>query len=109
MRAARRLFYDVLIPRQAVACQRDKAAKARTGKCCQIDGDFPAHGPSPLAVGALDDLKKAVIEHGADMGVIFDGYADRVMFVDEGGDLMDTYQVFRLIQKYFVVATCLID
>ena len=67
----------------------------------ELDGDFPAHGPSPLVAGALDDLRKTVIEQGADFGVIFDGDADRVMFMDERGELLDTYQVFRLIQKYF--------
>ncbi|MDO8601878.1 MAG: hypothetical protein Q7R62_01970, partial [bacterium] len=49
------------------------------------NGDFPAHGPSPLAVGALDELSKTVIGLKADCGFIFDSDGDRILCVDERG------------------------
>ncbi len=49
------------------------------------DGDFPAHGPNPLATGALDDLSKEVKAANADCGAIFDADGDRVFFADDRG------------------------
>lgn len=49
------------------------------------DGNFPAHGPDPLQLGALDQLAEAVIKNKADLGAIFDADADRVFFVDDKG------------------------
>ena len=65
------------------------------------DGDFPAHGPNPLANKAITDISKEVINSGADMGVIFDGDGDRVFFTDELGKLVDSYEVLRLIKDQF--------
>ena len=49
------------------------------------DPEFSAHGPNPLAVGALRDLERAVKKGKADLGVIFDADGDRVFFVDDRG------------------------
>ena len=49
------------------------------------DGNFPGHGPNPLAKGAMGQLQKAVLKHNADLGVIFDADGDRVFFVDNRG------------------------
>jgi len=49
------------------------------------DGNFPAHGPNPLAEGAMEELGKAVVLNKADFGVIFDADGDRVFFVDNLG------------------------
>jgi len=49
------------------------------------DGNFPAHSPNPLAQGALDNLRQAVVKHHADVGAIFDADGDRVFFVDDRG------------------------
>jgi phosphomannomutase len=49
------------------------------------DGNFPGHGPNPLAAGAMSQLQKAVLKHRADLGVIFDVDGDRVFFVDDRG------------------------
>lgn len=49
-----------------------------------LDGGFPGRQPEPEE-HALDDLKKMVIESGADFGVAHDGDADRAVFVDEKG------------------------
>jgi len=48
-----------------------------------LDGTFPNHEPNPLIEENVEDLKTLVRENSLDIGVIFDGDADRVMFVDE--------------------------
>ena len=51
----------------------------------RMDGSFPAHSPNPLAADARRQLSACVVGRGLDCGVIFDGDADRAMFVDERG------------------------
>ncbi|MHC5795275.1 phosphomannomutase/phosphoglucomutase [Lacisediminihabitans sp. FW035] len=50
-----------------------------------LDGTFPNHEANPLEPANIVDLQKAVIEHGADLGLAFDGDADRCFVVDEKG------------------------
>ena len=52
----------------------------------KLDGTFPNHEANPLKLENLTDLRAAVREHGADLGVSFDGDADRSAFVDERGE-----------------------
>ncbi|MFD5278627.1 phosphomannomutase/phosphoglucomutase [Pseudarthrobacter sp. NPDC058362] len=52
----------------------------------ELDGSFPNHPANPLEPENLRDLQAAVIEHGADIGLAFDGDADRCFVVDEKGD-----------------------
>jgi phosphomannomutase len=52
----------------------------------ELDGTFPNHEANPLREENLHDLMKAVREHGADLGVSFDGDADRAAFIDETGE-----------------------
>jgi phosphomannomutase len=59
----------------------------------ELDGRFPNHEANPLKEENLKDLEKLVKESGADLGVAFDGDADRAAFIDEqgspvGSDLM---------------------
>jgi phosphomannomutase len=49
----------------------------------ELDGTFPNHPADPIQPENLVDLKKAVLDHGADIGLAFDGDADRVFLVDE--------------------------
>ena len=51
----------------------------------ELDGTFPNHPADPLDPANLVDLQAAVVEHGADIGLAFDGDADRVFLVDEAG------------------------
>jgi phosphomannomutase len=48
-----------------------------------LDGTFPNHPADPIDPANQRDLKAAVLEHGADVGLAFDGDADRVFLVDE--------------------------
>lgn len=50
-----------------------------------LDGSFPAHTPNPLSPEAWRDAARAVRENALDCAVIFDGDADRAMFLDETG------------------------
>jgi phosphomannomutase len=52
----------------------------------ELDGTFPNHEANPLKLENLRDLSAAVREHRADLGVAFDGDADRAAFVDERGE-----------------------
>ncbi|HEX5544239.1 MAG TPA: phosphomannomutase/phosphoglucomutase, partial [Nitrospira sp.] len=59
-----------------------------TGLYCDLDGRFPNHHPDPTVLENLSDLMKAVKEHGADVGIGYDGDADRIGAVDEQGDVL---------------------
>ena len=49
----------------------------------ELDGTFPNHPADPIQPENLVDLQRAVLEHGADIGLAFDGDADRVFLVDD--------------------------
>ena len=51
----------------------------------ELDGRFPNHEADPLKEENLADLKRLVVESGADLGAAFDGDADRIAFIDEKG------------------------
>ncbi len=51
----------------------------------ELDGTFPNHEANPIDPENLRDLQRAVMEHGADIGLAFDGDADRCFVVDERG------------------------
>jgi phosphomannomutase len=67
-----------------------------------LDGTFPNHEPNPLIEENVTDLKKAVLENSCDIGVIFDGDADRVMFVDEKGQFISPDLIIGLMGHYFL-------
>jgi len=71
----------------------------------ELDGTFPNHEANPIDPANLVDLQKAVKKHGADIGLAFDGDADRCFLVDEKGELVNPSSLTSLIatrelQKY---------
>ncbi|GAA1971089.1 phosphomannomutase/phosphoglucomutase [Catenulispora subtropica] len=63
----------------------------------ELDGTFPNHEANPLDPKNLVDLQKAVVEHGADLGLAFDGDADRCFVVDERGEPVSPSTVTALV------------
>jgi phosphomannomutase/phosphoglucomutase len=55
---------------------------------CELDGTFPNHHPDPTVEANLRDLQKKVAECNADLGVAWDGDADRIGAVDEKGTIL---------------------
>ncbi len=65
------------------------------------DGAFPHHSPNPLLAESRKQLAAAVRERGLDCGVIFDGDADRCMFVDEKGNFIQPDYLIPLLASTF--------
>src|SRR3989344_3586178 len=65
------------------------------------DGNFPAHGPNPLAAGAFNQLSAEVISKKADLGAIFDADGDRVFFVDNLGRPIEPAAAILLLSERF--------
>ncbi|HCT79540.1 MAG TPA: phosphomannomutase/phosphoglucomutase [Micromonosporaceae bacterium] len=63
----------------------------------ELDGSFPNHEANPLEPANLVDLQKAVVEHGADIGLAFDGDADRCFVIDANGDPVSPSAVTALV------------
>ena len=66
-----------------------------------LDGRFPNHEPNPLIAKNVEPLKQLVRKTGSDVGVIYDGDADRVMFVDEKGRFVAPDLVIAMMALYF--------
>jgi phosphomannomutase len=63
----------------------------------ELDGTFPNHEANPIDPENLRDLQKAVKKHKADIGLAFDGDADRCFLVDEKGELVNPSSLTSLI------------
>ena len=59
-----------------------------TGLFCESDGTFPNHHPDPTVPENLEDLIAAVAQHDAEIGIAFDGDADRIGVVDGKGNII---------------------
>ncbi|MBP5210965.1 MAG: hypothetical protein J6Z27_03910, partial [Bacteroidales bacterium] len=67
----------------------------------ELDGTFPNHEANPLVPENIVDLQNLVREKKCDIGVIFDGDADRVMFVDEKDQFISPDLMIALMGHYF--------
>ena len=63
----------------------------------ELDGAFPHHEANPIDPENLRDLQAAVLEHGADLGLAFDGDADRCFVIDERGVAVSPSAITALI------------
>jgi phosphomannomutase len=71
----------------------------------ELDGTFPNHPADPIQPENQADVKRAVTEHGADLGLAFDGDADRVFLVDEhaegvSGSMVTALVAIGMLQRY---------
>ncbi len=66
----------------------DKLSLTARGLFCESDGTFPNHHPDPTVPENLEDLITAVKKEGAEIGIAFDGDADRIGVVDETGEIV---------------------
>lgn len=68
----------------------------------ELDGIFPNHEPNPLVESNVKDLKNLVKKEKLDIGIIFDGDADRVMFVDENAEFIPPDLIIAVLGHYFL-------
>lgn len=101
----------------------DQSNSAATGekralrKLCHVvarlntepDGSFPGHDPNPTLPSSQRDLKRAVREHKADFGVIFDGDADRVVFIDARGRMVPPDLVTAILAQSYSKGTVIYE
>lgn len=71
----------------------------------ELDGTFPNHPANPIDPAAMIDLQKTVVEQRCDLGVAFDGDADRMFLVDEngkliGGDITTAMVAIALLEQH---------
>ncbi|GER22841.1 phosphomannomutase/phosphoglucomutase [Zafaria cholistanensis] len=65
----------------------------------ELDGTFPNHPANPLEPENLRDLQAAVVAHGADLGLAFDGDADRCFVIDETGAPVSPSAITALVAR----------
>jgi phosphomannomutase len=70
----------------------------------ELDGTFPNHPADPIQPENLVDLKTSVLEHGADVGLAFDGDADRVFLVDEKAETVSGSLTAALVARAMLAA-----
>jgi Phosphomannomutase len=68
----------------------------------ELDGSFPNHEANPLKQENLVDIERLVTERGCDLGVAFDGDADRAMFIDETGRAIPADRITGLLAPRFL-------
>ncbi len=68
----------------------------------KLDGTFPNHEANPLIPENVVDLQNLVKKNACDLGIIFDGDADRVMFVDENGRFISPDLMIGVLGHYFL-------
>ena len=68
----------------------------------ELDGTFPNHEANPLDPENLRDLQKFVVEQKADIGLAFDGDADRCFVIDENGDPVSPSAITAIVAKRYL-------
>ncbi len=66
------------------------------------DGLVPNHPADPLKLENLADIRRVTVESGADFGAAFDGDADRIFFIDEGGAVLDGSATTAILAGFFL-------
>ncbi len=71
---------------------------------CEVDGSFPNHHPDPTVPANLASLAKMVLATNADLGVAFDGVADRLGIVTNRGEIVDADRILMLLAQQIAPA-----
>ena len=66
---------------------------------CEMDGSFPNHHPDPTVEENLKDLRRTVLREGADIGLAFDGDADRLGILDDEGNVIRGDRILIILAK----------
>jgi phosphomannomutase/phosphoglucomutase len=66
---------------------------------CELDGTFPNHHPDPTVEANLDDLRRELAARGADVGLAFDGDADRIGVVDRDGTIIPGDELLIILAR----------
>ena len=66
-----------------------------------FDGSFPNHEPNPLDERNCEDIKRETLKNRSDVGIIYDGDADRVMFIDEKGRFIQPDYITAVLGCYY--------
>ena len=67
-----------------------------------LDGNFPNHEPNPLEANAQEQIKALVMKEKCDIGLLFDGDADRITFIDEKGRFISPDLIIAFLGDYFI-------
>jgi phosphomannomutase len=67
-----------------------------------LNGNFPAHEADPLKSENLEQIKKAIFDNRADIGIATDGDGDRIFFIDNNGQVVDPAILRGLLAKLFL-------
>ena len=67
-----------------------------------LDGNFPNHEPNPLETNAQEQIKALVLKEKCDIGLLFDGDADRITFIDEKGRFISPDLIIAFLGDYFI-------
>src|SRR6476659_4606020 len=82
---------------------KDLPKKKLTTLCCEVDGTFPTHEANPLIEENRRDVTEAVIREKADIGIAWDGDADRCFFLDGAGEFVAGDFVTALLAEAFLI------
>jgi phosphomannomutase len=74
-----------------------------TTLCFEVDGTFPNHEANPLIEENRRDIVERVVQDQADIGIAWDGDADRVFFIDGGGEFVPGDFVTALLAEAFLI------
>ncbi|OTG56115.1 phosphomannomutase [Acinetobacter sp. ANC 4204] len=69
----------------------------------EADGNFPNGIPNPILIENRDSTSQAVLKHGADMGIAWDGDFDRCFLFDEKGQFIEGYYIVGLLAQAFLL------
>ena len=67
-----------------------------------LDGNFPNHEPNPLEANAQEQIKALVLKEKCDIGLLFDGDADRITFIDDKGRFISPDLIIAFLGDYFI-------